>query len=103
MVEETKQLSVYDLIAMKVQAYFPHAKVKHEGSSIIYDNAIYYTIRFEVNEPFTAGLLKVLKDKIHEHDFVLVDFDVYCENGKPAIDFWITPKVKINPVKVTEP
>lgn len=95
-------MSVYDLIVKRLQAYFPHAKVIHEGSSIIYDDAVFYRIKYEVNEPFTANLLKIIKDIIHEHNFALLDFDFYCENGKPTIDFWIIPKNKLKPVAVGE-
>jgi hypothetical protein len=82
---------VYELIATRLQAYFPHAKVSFEGSSILYENGIFYRIRYQVNEPFTENLLNIIRNIAREHNFGLLDFIAYCENGNLAIDFWIIP------------
>lgn len=84
-------MSVYDLIAKRLQAYFPHAQVVFEGSSILYEDGIFYKIRYDTSEPFTGNLLNIIRAITREHNFALLDFIIYCENGKLTVDFWIIP------------
>ena len=89
-------MSIYDFIAKRLQTHFQNAQVTFEGSSILYENGIFYKIRYYTNESFTGNLLNIIRSVAREHNFGLLDFIVYCENCRLTVDFWIIPLRKQN-------